>query len=86
MKTGKWNKKCSVLLRPRCLSNRLAALAPHGRQICKQSGVVLERSVKRTTIKLVVIMIREGIVAVIHRKLKPSFSFFSLLLDVTLGV
>lgn len=47
--------------------NRLAALAAHGQQNCKQSGVVLERTVNRRDISTVTV-IHVGIHVVINRK------------------
>lgn len=47
----------------KCVRNRLAALATHGRQNCKQSGVVLERTVQQ-----IVRLIHGRIKGVISRK------------------
>lgn len=56
------------------MRNRLAALATHGRQNCKQSGVVLERTVQQ-----IVRLIHGRIKGVISRKSKLwSDIFFSL--------
>lgn len=82
------NTKCMQLFsvlrqhdthRLKSVRNRLAALATHGRQNCKQSGVVLERTVNWIEININHDWCKNFRRAVIYRKLKLGLNISTIL-------